>query len=319
MVLRDLSPSPSFPIACIVTENYLFEFLILYESLIHCWTTFDIEIHAYTPDEETRRTIQRLSLPKVTVHTLDLPKSDAWSAGAAAKVLLVSNSNLERALVTDLDNLFLSETPELFALLEDHEYVFIGAPHSCQLLQTSLWGFKRSKRATDFSKTWFAESVRQGRHLADAEGLPYAILSTTKENMPSFRTLAYPIKAEQAHHPCPWDIQINIRPIAIEKDELGFFDRNMGRAKVIHFAGIRAEGSASASGRMHALAKRFPESKAVFPLYLTYANKAAKRLKRKTVLIPTAFLIYLSMFRYLYHTVYQSLPGPLKIFTKRKG
>jgi hypothetical protein len=57
----------------------------------------------------------------------------------------------------------------------------------------------------------------------------------------------------------------------------------MGRAKVIHFGGLRSEGSDSPRSRMKTMHRLFPDSRAVFPLYLDCANEAGQRLGMDTV------------------------------------
>ena len=263
-------------IACVVSHDYLFELFVFYASIRKSWSLFPWKIIAFSTDIATVDKVNLLDLPGLEARQLIAPSTDSsWGSTAALKVSLIEHSGLDRAIVSDLDNLFLRETPELFLLASDYDVAFIGAPHSEWIIQTSLWSFRRTDASVRFANLWAQESL--DRLYSDASGLPFALSKNVDENL-SVCVLAKSKIDGAAHHLCPYDIQVNIRPLHLKSDALGVFEKHMGRAKVVHFAGLRAVGSESVVARMQTLAADFPESSIIFPYYLECANEAARIL-----------------------------------------
>jgi hypothetical protein len=193
----------------IVTETYLFELLVFYASVRRAWTFFPWRIFAYSPEQATVSRIERLDLPGLQAIHLPHAREGGWAKNAALKVDLVERSGLESGVVSDLDNIFLAETPELQLLLSNNDFVFIGAPHTTQVIQTSLWGFRRTPAAIRFARRWAKES--EGRPSADASGLPFALKDCEEEDL-SVLVLARPKVEGARHHLCPYDVQANVPP-----------------------------------------------------------------------------------------------------------
>ena len=308
LVSERLAPAKCFHVACAVSHDYLFEFLLLYHSLAASWKSFPYLVHPFATDARTFEALEALGLPLARPWLLPPEDNVTWATHAASKIRIVTVGGLDEAVVSDLDNLFVGEVPELFGALEASDFVFVGSPCDRQILQTNLWGFRRTPAAVEFASDWHRESVPAHRTFSDAAGLPFALLRHQSHANLKVRALVVPRADGRRFHPCPYDVQANIRPLTLVQDEMGFYEPQMGRAKVIHFGGIRAEGSQSAAARMRVLAKRFPECQAVFPLYLRLANAAAGTLGRPQIRWSRLFLLYLAAFGAFYHRVHARMP-----------
>lgn len=263
----------------IVTEDYLFELLVFYASVKRAWGFFPWQIHAFSPEKSTISRIKELDLPGLDAIHFSSDRESNWHTSASLKVDLIERSGIEKGIVSDLDNIFLAETPELQLLLGDYDFVFIGAPHSDWIVQTSLWSFKRSPAAIKFAKCWAEESV--GRPCSDASGFPFAFRKF--KGKLSALVLAKSKPADVPHHPCPYDIQANIGPFDLKREHLGYSESSMGRAKVIHFAGLRCSGNDSVESRIKVMFDAFPKCAPVFPYYLECVNEAASIMGMETV------------------------------------
>ena len=136
---------------------------------VETWTYYPFRLHAFAVDGETYEALSRIEAPGLEVHQLP-SESAGFGANALRQLDLVEHSGLDRCIVSDADNVFLAETPELFLLLDQADLVFVGGPDTKWLIVTSLWGFQRNERTLNFSREWKTESV--GRDFHDAEGLP---------------------------------------------------------------------------------------------------------------------------------------------------
>ena len=299
-VLEELAVREPAHIAAVVTIDYVFDFVILYESIRESWTFFPHRVHAFVVGQEAYEALSSLALPDAEVHLLP-GEPGAWLENASQKVRLVEYSDLDRCLVSDVDNVFLAETPELLMLLDDADFVFVGAPHGHQIIQTNLWSYRKSERTIAFSRKWHEESsVRFG----DAGGLPFALLASRDEQL-KVHVLARPKpRANTHHHLSPYDVQANIPPFSLTRDPLGlgYREPEMGRAKVVHLGALHKKGSrgglqreaiarhTSLEERLEVVVERFPESSQFLPLYATLATRAARRLGMPTPATPRAAL-----------------------------
>jgi methyltransferase family protein len=288
LVLEELAAIEPIHIASVVSGNYVFDFLILYESLLNSWTFYPFCLHAYTAERETYERLSTLGLDNVEVHQLsEGPRDGGWAGSALSKINLVETSELDRCIVSDVDNVFLAETPELFMLLNQFDLVFVGAPHRGQIIQTSLWAFRRTKRTMEFSRRWYEHSRPQ--FLADAGGLPFALLYDRGDL--EIKVLARPKPdTNERWFLSPYDVQANIRPFVLHKDPLGFREAQMGRAKVLHLGGLRPTQNQTLSQRISTLVAHFPETACAFPLYVRLANRAAARLGMETLSEPMKYV-----------------------------
>lgn len=276
-VLNELGDHTIIPICCIVSSEYIFDFLIFYYSICNSWTFTKFEVHVFSPEAETVKTINSFRLDHVFAHNLpDDTITHDWSSCCSLKTKIVEFSGLERAIVSDVDNIFLSETPELYLHLENNDMIFIGAPHSEFILQTNLFAFRNSASSIEFSKIWHEES--KNRRFSDASGLPFALLRAKGKEDLKIKTLVREKISGMDHHQCPYDVQANVPPFRLTQDHLGFQENQMGRAKVLHFGGIRCEGNDSVLSRAEVLWKKFPDSATFFEYYIDLANKAANVL-----------------------------------------
>jgi hypothetical protein len=288
-ILDELAESDPIEIGSVVSLEYVFDFLILYESIAESWTFYPFRLHAFVIGREAYETLSSLELPDVEVHLLPAEPGD-WGNTARTQIRLVEHAGLERCIISDVDNVFLSETPELFMLLDSSDFVFVGSPHKLFPLQTGLWSFRRNDRSISFSRNWYDEAADREAH--DASGLPFALMRSRNEDL-KVKVLVRPKPESNAnHYPSPYDVQANIRPIYISKDPLGlgFREPEMGRAKVVHLAGLRAAGHASLSDRLEAVVRRFPESSQFLPLYATLATRAARRLGMEVLASPSTYM-----------------------------
>jgi hypothetical protein len=269
-ITRKLSNIRVINIGCILTKNYILDFLIFYFSVVESWTFYPYLIHAFTFEKETYEKIRSFNLPNVQAHFHDIELERNWSNFTAMKVKMIELSGLDRCIISDIDALFLAETPELDILLDNHDFVFIGAPHSVWIIQASLWSFRRNRRTLRFAESWFRESL--GRPYSDASGLPFALLKNRHSGL-KIKALVLGKEGKKHHHKCPYDVQANIRPFVLTHDELGYREAEMGRAKVFHLGGLRPVKNETLEERMDRLNEKFPESKPIFGYY----NKLALR------------------------------------------
>ena len=228
-------------------------------------------------DGETYEALSRIEAPGLEVHQLP-GESTGFGANAMRQVDLIEHSGLDRCIVSDADNVFLAETPELFLLLDQADLVFVGGPDTKWLVVTSLWGFRKNELTVEFARKWMEESA--GRDFHDAEGLPLVLMDTAGGDL-RVKVLAQPRpESNPDHHLSPYDVQTNVRPFYLSKDPhgLGFREAQMGRAKVVQLGTLRGEGAASVSERLKVLIRRFPGAAQFLPFYATLAKRAAHRM-----------------------------------------
>jgi hypothetical protein len=287
LIWDDLARLEPVQICCVVTSDYVFDFAILYESLVMSWTFQPWLLHAVVVEQDAYERLTAAGLEGVEVHRIDAQTGD-WATNAGLQTLLFDHPGLERAVVSDADNVFVAETPELFLLLNEFDFVFVGSPLAEWMVQASLWAFRRNEHSERFIELWRKHSTR-GRHV-DASGLPFALLENTDEQL-KVRVLARG-RPHDNHwfHPAPYDVQINMRPFTLTGDALGFREAEMGRAKVVHMAGLRGRANTSVAERIDALVEMVPGAAAFLQLYAELANKAARRLGMEGVLRPRAYV-----------------------------
>lgn len=272
-VINQLSSLKPINIGCVVSKSYILDFLIFYFSIVKSWSFYPYLVHAFTFDKETHDEIKSYKLKNVEAHNFTQEAPLTWSSFAAKKIWLIENSGIERCIISDIDALFLSEIPELDLFLNNHDMVFIGAPHSEWIIQTSLWSYKRNRRTIKFARKWIKES--QNRPHSDASGLPFALYKNKNSRM-KIKALVMRKVRDKNHHKSPYDVQANIRPFELLHDELGYKESQMGGAKVIHFGGLRPVKKETLDERMNRMEQLFPESKPIFHLYRELASKAFK-------------------------------------------
>jgi len=286
LVMERLARPEPVNIGCIATWDYVFDFLIFYESVASAWESYPFVVHLFTIEDRTAAEVRGYRLPNVEVHVLEkLRDAPDWRRRAALKVLLVEHAPVERCLVSDVDNVFLAETPEVYLLLDRYDFVFVGGPVTHTIIQTNLFAYRRSTASIAFARDWHAEST--DRHHADASGLPFALLKHRDNDALAVKALLRPgfdaAEGADGRRPSPYDVQANIRPFELSRDPLGYRERSMGRAKVFHLGGIRCKGNDSVESRMRVLRDEFAESAPLFEYYLTLANRAAVRMGRDPV------------------------------------
>jgi hypothetical protein len=286
LVLDELSDVPLIEIASVVSADYVFDFTILYESLLESWALFPFRLHAYALDDEARSRLADADLAGVEVHRAAPASDDSWHENAAQKVALVERSGLDRCLVSDVDNIFVQETPELFLLLERFDFAFIASPWPDWPIQTNIWGFRRNDRSREFAREWARHAA--GRRFSDASGLPFALLERDPELR--VKVVARPAGPGQEFAPAPYDFQVNRPQIAPRADTLGFRHPQVGRAKIVHLGSLRAEGNESVSARIDAMIARYPQCAEFLPYYVSLANRAAAKLGMQTVPEPLRHL-----------------------------
>jgi hypothetical protein len=275
------------PITCLVTGEDIFDFVVLYESLLECWTFFPFRVHAFVLGGDARDALSVLDLPEVELHLEEAGAVPSEQAKARVHVpSLVERSGLERCLVSAADNVFCAETPELFALLDRYDLVFTGSPRGAP--QTSLWSFRRNERTIRFSRRW--RRLLENAEVGDAGGLPPALLANRDPNL-KVKVLSRPAPGRRrGWHASPYDVQMNARPSSIRRDSFGFREKQMGRAKVVHARGLRGKTNDSVRSRVSLLVRRFPQWAEFFPVYVTLADRAAKRLGRESLPNPLGYL-----------------------------
>ena len=287
LVLQELATLEPIHIAAVVSSTYVFDFLILYESLLESWTFYPFCLHAFATDQEAYERLIALAPDQVEVHRFDEGGPDQrWHGHVLARVSLIERSGLDRCIVSDVDNVFLAETPELFLLLDRCDLVFVGSPLDRQIIQTSLWAFRRNPRTIAFSRRWYDHSEPRG--FADADGLPFALLED-REGL-DIRVLARPKAGANDRFPSPYDVQANTWPFVLKADWLGFREAQMGRAKVLHLGALRPKRNPTVEERIETLLERFPETVAAQPFYVQLANRAAARLGMETLPEPIEYL-----------------------------
>jgi predicted O-methyltransferase YrrM len=286
LVLDELSDVPLIEIASVVSADYVFDFTILYESLLESWALFPFRLHAYALDDEAQSRLAEADLAGVEVHRTGAASDDSWHENAAQKVALVERSGLDRCLVSDVDNIFVQETPELFLLLERFDFTFIASPWPDWPIQTNIWGFRRNERSRNFAREWARRAA--GRRFSDASGLPFALLERDPEL--KVKVVARPVGPGQDFAPAPYDFQVNRPQIAPRSDTLGFKHAQVGRAKIVHLGSLRAEGNESVAARIDAMIARYPQCAEFLPYYVTLANRAAGKLGMQTLPEPVRHL-----------------------------
>jgi hypothetical protein len=279
-------------IASVVSVDYVFDFAILYESLLESWKFFPFRLHAYTLDDEAHAALSAVGLEGVELHRGGT--SADWWKNVAQKIALVDRSSLDRCIVSDVDNVFVQETPELFLLLDRFDFVFIGSPHPDWPIQGNLWSFRRNERTRRFAEDW-------GRHAStrkhsEASGMPFALLDRDQElrvkvlaRRPDPGAGAPDPEADIRWAPAPYDVQVNYE-FVLGSDALGYVHPQVGRAKVVHLGALRAEGNESVAARIETVVDRYPNSADFLPHYVTLANRAAGKLGMPTVADPVAEL-----------------------------
>ncbi len=86
LVLEELAAIEPIDIASVVSSAYVFDFLILYESLLNSWTFYPFRLHAYTAEAETFERLSLLELAGVDVHRLPEPAEPGWWGNVLAKI-----------------------------------------------------------------------------------------------------------------------------------------------------------------------------------------------------------------------------------------
>lgn len=265
-------------IATVVTRDDVLDFVVLYQSLAKSWTFYPFRLHAFTVETEAHERLAALELPDVAVH----------SFAGGTNIELVELSGLERCLVSDVDNVFVAETPELSQLLDHHELVFVAAPPETDTIATSLWGFRRTGSSIAFAKRWQAHSSEGDS--VETEGVPLALLEQS-DDPPAVKVLARPKPDKNSHwQASPYAVRPDLRPFDLRTDALGFREEQMGRAKVFNLAGLRGRGSDSLEERVEVMIRLYPSAAQFLSYYFTLANRAAARLGLERIRRPSDYL-----------------------------
>ena len=139
LVRDELSDLPTIDIASVVAADRVFDFTILSESLLESWAFFPFRLHAYALDDEAHSTLAAADLAGVEVHGPGARSDGAWQK-AAQEIALIEGSGLDRCLVSDVGNIFVQETPELYLLLERFDFWFTASPWPDRPIHTNVWG-----------------------------------------------------------------------------------------------------------------------------------------------------------------------------------
>jgi hypothetical protein len=280
--LSDLRP---IEIASVVSADYVFDFTILYESLLESSALYPFRLHAYALDDEAHSRLVEAGLAGVEVHRARASSGDWWQ-NVAQKIGLVEHAGLDRCLVSDVDNVFVQETPELFLLLDRCDFAFIASPWPKWPIQANIWGFRSNERSRKFAREWARHA--SGRKFSEASGLPFALL----EREPDLRVTVLTRPAGPGHElvPAPYDFQVNHPKVVPDADALGFKHPQVGRAKIVHLGGLRARGNDSVGARIDAVAAKYPHCSQFLPHYVALANRAAGKLGMPTLSDPVAYL-----------------------------
>jgi Methyltransferase domain len=249
------------PIGSVVTAAYLLDFLILYESLVESWAYYPFEMHAFVTEDEVERRLVDARIEDLEIHRLPGEPGDR-EQNAARRIDLVEHSGLERCIVSDADNLFLAETPELYLFLANHDLVFAGGP--------SLWSFRRTDRSVEFADRWRDGST--------------ALTGLLKSEEPGDTVKALPGR------PSPYAVDAGLPELSLEQDQLGFREEHAGRVKVLHFGGLGGRGNRSMADRIQLLVDSFPRAAPVLRLYAKVARRASARLGIEPVRQPNPYV-----------------------------
>ncbi len=261
-------------IGSVVTDEYLLDFLVLYESLVETWTSYPFVLHAFVVEDQVAQRLAGTGLENMEIHRLPGEAGD-WRQNASRRIDLVEQAGLERCIVSDADNVFLDETPELALLLDGHEFVFVGGPTVELPIQTSIWSFRRSERSIEFARRWRAES--RDVDSSDAS----RVLARLLEDEGFERAVEVPSS---------YGVDVDLPALALEHDELGFREQHTGRVKLLHLAGLRARGHRSLADRIGVMVDCFPQMAPVLPLYALLAERAAARLDIESVANPNIYV-----------------------------
>jgi hypothetical protein len=285
LVHHELSDLRPIDIASVVSADYVFDFTILYESLVESRALYPFRLHAYALDDGAHSRLAEAGLAGVEVHRAEASSGDSWQ-NVAPTIALVERSGLDRCLVSDVDNVFVQETPELFLLLDRSDFAFVASPRPDWPIQTNIWGFRSNARSRRFAREWARHA--SGRRLSATSGLPFALL----ERDPELRVTVLTRPAEAGHEfvPAPYDFQVTNRKIAPRADRLGFKHPQVGRAKIVHLGGLRGSANDSVGARIEALVTKFPHCLVFLPHYVTLANRAAGKLGMETLPDPLVHL-----------------------------
>jgi hypothetical protein len=270
-------------IGCVVTDDYLLDFLILYESLAEAWTSSPFTLHAFTLEDDVTRRLA--GIDRVEVHRLPRDASD-WRQNAAVRIELIEHSGLERCIVTDADNLVLAEFPELALLLAEHELVFAGGTSEERPIQPSLWAYRRTRRTVEFARSWHAQWAETAP--PDAGRLLFQLLQDHDLGDAARVVAPGGTPPDASRTPSPYALDADLAELSLARDWLGFRERRAGRLKVLHLRGLRGAGRRSLAERVEVLVDRFPGMAPLLPLYLTLAERAADRIGVETVPNPMA-------------------------------
>jgi Methyltransferase domain len=270
-------------IGCVVTDDYLLDFLILYESLAETWTSSPFTLHAFTLEDDVARHLA--GIDRVVVHRLPRDASD-WRQNAAVRIELIEHSGLERCIVTDADNLVLAEFPEFGLLLCKHELVFAGGPSEERPIQPGLWAYRQTRRTVEFARSWHAQWAEPAP--PDAGRLLYELLQDHDLGDAARVVAPGATPPDASRTPSPYALDADLPELSIARDWLGFREVRAGRLKVLHLRGLRGAGRRSLAERIEVLVDRFPGMAPLLPLYLTFAERAADRIGVETVPNPMA-------------------------------
>lgn len=260
-------------IASVVTDVYLLDFLILYESLVESWTASPFVLHAFALEDDVVQLLSGLALEGVEVHRLPGEAGD-WRRNAARKLDLVGHSGLERCIVSDADNVFLAAVPELALMLADHDLLFVAGSSPDRPVQTALWSFRRSERSIEFAHEWNARS--EGTD-PPSTSIVLGGLAGGRDYGDAVAVVRTPGSGPGAAV-SPYGVDADLPGVSFQRDWLGFLEERAGRVKVVHLAGLRGEGRDSLAERIDVLVERFPRLAPVLPYYLSLAERASARL-----------------------------------------
>ena len=283
------------PFAALVTGRFVFDFVVMYESLVECFAFYPFVLHAFVLEDEVEKALRGLELPHVEVHRLAANAGD-WILNSTSRIDLIEHSGLERCVVTDVDVVWVAETPELGLLLDRYDLLFVGGPGRIWRAQAGLWAFRHNERTVAFGRYWNEVSRERqigghgkGSIRGDQAALPFALMKADELGVRVKVLGAGEASEGRGWLLAPYDVQANLTPFALERDELGFREPQMGRAKIIHFVALRGRGSHSLEARVDTMIDVYPGCVAALPYYTRLANRAARRLGMTSVDDPDAF------------------------------
>jgi hypothetical protein len=263
-------------IGSVVTEEYLLDFLILRESLSESWTYYPFTLHAFVYEDRVAARLAEAGDEHMEVHRLP-GEAGSWRDNALRRIELVEHSGLERCIVTDADNVFLTEVPELAAFLAEHDLVFVAGPDDERPVQTALWAFRRTEHSIEFARHWRSRAAS-----ADPAEDCLLLAELAGAEREAIKVVAPAGPLGGGRRQSPYGVDADLRPFRLTRDWLGFREDRMGRVKVLHLAGLRAAGHESMPGRMGALMDRFPGVAPLMESYARLANRGAARLAIET-------------------------------------